>query len=114
VQDFGVHCIDDESQLKFAVQSPSALQAAAAQRKVVPHAMLGPQSAFVLQPLLHCGNGCAPPWKHSHGKSQMKPAPASWQSASVWHMPLPLLLHMPPQSGGRMVTPQYQPTAQSD
>jgi hypothetical protein len=98
---------------KFAVQSVLLLQAAASQRLVELHTMLGPQSAALPQPLVQCFCGCAPPCEHPHGRSQMSPVPASAQSASVMQLPMKLLSHWPLQKGGRMSTPQKFPGGQS-
>jgi hypothetical protein len=49
------------AQWKFAVQSVSTVQAAASHRWVALQTMLGPQSAFVLQPFVQWFCGLAPP-----------------------------------------------------
>jgi hypothetical protein len=68
-------------QVKLAVQSQGWAQVAGWQRCIALHTMLGPQSGLVLHPLVQRFCGYAPPCMQTQGLSQMRPAPASWQSA---------------------------------
>jgi hypothetical protein len=101
------------AQWKFEVQSASTAQAAASHRWVALQTLLGPQSASVPQPLVQKFWGWAPPWKQAQGLSQMRPWPASWQSASFMQLPPMTFWHCPLQKAGRRSTPQKSPDEQS-
>jgi hypothetical protein len=78
------------------------------------HAMLGPQSALLAHPVVQRSCGMAPPSQQAQGLPQMRPVPASAQSASLWQSPAAPVSHIPPQSGGSTLRLQKSPPPQSD